>query len=138
MPGIFFDEGLLKLNRVALKIESQVDLSVIPYVNNVTLDNATEFADFTLCSVSGAGPTVLTPGSWSTSAATGEFTATYPTITLTFASYAGPTQTVYGILVYDDTNNIALWGQALGTAFAIPLTGGIMDIALNYLDGACP
>ncbi len=138
MSGTFLDEGLQKLNRIALGIEAQVQLTMAPYTNNVTLTEASVFADFTLSALPGSGPTDLTPGDWDDDTTAGTYSATYPVIELTIAPYVTSSITYYGILVYDSDNGIALWAQALPLPVVIPAAGGNLSVTLEYTDGECP
>ncbi len=138
MPAQTTDEGLSQLNNAALSIGAQFDMEFALFNNNYTPVESSVFSDFTLTSLSGAGPTPINPGDWVTTSSSGVFTADLPTVTLTFAPYIGTPETIYGVLVYDSTNNVSLWAQLLPLPVVIPNAGGTLDVTLHYEDGSCP
>lgn len=138
MPSQMTNEGLEQLNNAALSIGGQFDMEFALFNNNYTPLESSVFGDFSLSSLSGAGPTPIDPGDWVTTSSGGVFGADLPTVTLTFAPYGGSPETIYGVLVYDATNNVSLWAQLLPLPVVIPNSGGTLDVTLHYEDGACP
>lgn len=126
------------MNNSLLGISAAIAFRLQCFTNNLTLDEATELGDLTLTSLSGGSAVTLSSGSWSPSISTGLYTATYPDVTFTFAAYVGSPVTIYGAAVFDNTLSKLLWAEKLPTPFVVPNAGGILVVAVTYMDGACP
>jgi len=126
MSALWFNAGIDYLAQVFLNMTAQQNLTLRLFTNNHTPVVTDTFATFTECALSGYAAFTFTAGTWSGSTAGGVSSYSYPAHNFTFDPYAGGT-TIYGYLV-TIPGVTAVLGDLLGTPYAVPAGGGIMQI----------
>ena len=132
----FLTEGLSELTAVLLGNTLGIAPKLRLFSNNPTITAASTLSSFTANGLTGGADASIIPSSWSVSSSGGVASATYPTVTFTFAAYAGGT-TIYGGVVYNSNSSKGYYAWLLDTAFAVPAGGGTLTIALAFSDHQC-
>jgi len=91
--------------------------------------------DYEECTLAGYASVPLVPGNWSCSQAACVETCTYPLITFTFTAGG---ETIYGHFVTDDTSGGLMFSELWTTPFAVPSSGGSVQVTVQWVDQECP
>jgi hypothetical protein len=132
MAATFQNNGLNPLNQVILNKATGAPWVMHLFTNVITPAVTDTVGSYTECVLSGYASTSLTGSSWTGSATAGTDTETYPSITTTFASYAGGT-TIYGyyITITVSSTTYLLCSQNFASGYAVPSGGGSLVINLT-------
>ena len=117
----------LFLNNGGLSLE---DLRLRLYVNNHTPAVTDTASDYTICTLAGYSNINLSGGTWSVSTSSGVADGTYTTQTFTFTAGG---QTIYGVVLTDQSNN-PLAAGLLDTPFTVPSLWGSLTVAPEIKD----
>jgi len=126
MSAVWLNGGIDYLTQVFLNITAQQNLTLRLYTNNHAPIVTDTWSAFTECTLSGYAAVTFTPGTWSGSTSAGLSSYSYPAVSFTFNPYAGGT-TIYGYAV-TIPGITAVLADLLGTAYAVPTGGGIVQI----------
>lgn len=129
----FPDAGVNLLDKFLLGKVLTLGYEVRLYTNIVSIGPATLTADFDECLLSGYAMQLLVASSWTGGVAGEVATYVYPTLTYSFAAYAGPTVTIYGYYVTDPATGITLACEPFAPAYPVPLTGGAITLDLTEI-----
>jgi hypothetical protein len=115
------NEGAQLLLEYSLNKTTAADVKLHLYSNDVTIDDSSEYSDFTL--ITNPAAKTLSGSSWDTTDTVG--TASYAEQTFTFSGSA----TVYGYVVINGAGNTVLWAEEFDDGpYSIPSGGGDIKI----------
>lgn len=111
--------------------------TVMLFVADVVPGPLTVPGDLTECTLAGYARVALAPGTWVVTVSGGLVQSLYPTLTFTFAPYAGGV-TIYGFMVLNTAGGPArtAWGERFAVPYPVPAAGGNLTLDLSDYDQA--
>ena len=108
MAIVIPDVGKVRILEWLLEATDPAALKVGLFLNDETIDADSVYGDFTLTVTEGLSHKVLAEGSWTVGSAD-PATATYDAEQSWTST--GATHTLYGYLIWDDTDDTIMWGE---------------------------
>lgn len=132
MTATFMTNGIAPLDEGVVNKASAGNWTMKLFTNVVTPAVTDTTVSYTECVLSGYSSTTLTGASWTGGAASGIATYTFPSITITFAPYAGGT-TVYGyfITITVSATTYLLAAENFASSYPVPSGGGSLVVNLT-------